>query len=228
MPAAASLVLLLLGAPWADLDEAARAALARLGAQAALEAPAGAAVAPRPGREAPLPPRAVEPLPPEAGRPPPLDLPDPGSHAWARALLAVLGLCLLLFLGAALVGRLRRRPARGAPAPAPSPAAGATLPARALEPADALAATGQWERAVHRLLLDALALLAQRGGVPLPADLTSRELLARLPLAAGAREVLAGLVDAVEVSHFGGRPLGAGDWAQARARYARLSGEAGA
>lgn len=225
MPAAASLVLLLLAGPWASADEAARAALARLGAQAALEAPAPGTQAARPGREAPLPPRPVEALPPGPGARPPVELPDAGSRLWALALLAVLGGALLAFLLAALAGRLRNRARRAPPGAAPATPVPAPLPAAALGTADQLAAAGDWDGAVHRLLQDALALLAARSGEALPPHLTSRELLARLPLEAGAREVLAGLVEAVELSHFGGRRLDGAAWAAARARYARLAAD---
>lgn len=222
MPAAASLALLLLAGPWASAEEAARAALARLGAQAALEAPAAGSQAPRPGRDAPRPPRPVEQPPAQPGQPPPVELPDASSRLWALALLAVLGLALLAFLLSALAGRLRRRP-RGPPGVAPAAEAGPPLPVAALGSADQLAADGDWDGAVHRLLQEALALLAARLRQPLPPHLTSRELLARLPLEASARAVLAGLVEAVELSHFGGRRLDAGAWASARARYARLA-----
>lgn len=212
---------LLLGAPLADMDEAARAALARLGAQAALEAPRDGA--PRPGAEAPLPPRRVE--------QPPEDEPSrrragPGAAAgpWVAWLLVALGVALALFLGTVLVQWLRRRGLRAREATPPAAVEPVRLPAAALEPADRLAASGQWERAVHRLLLDALALLAARARLALPPDLTSRELLQRLPLDAEARSVLAWLVEAVEVSHFGGQALDAGTWRAARERYARLAG----
>ena len=49
--------------------------------------------------------------------------------------------------------------------------------------------------------------------------MTSREILARVPLLADAREALAGLITAVEITHFGDEPANAGDYDRCRQQF---------
>ena len=52
---------------------------------------------------------------------------------------------------------------------------------------------------------------------------TSREILARVPLVADARDALAGLIDAVEHTHFGDDPATEADYARCRERFHALA-----
>ncbi|WP_125654344.1 DUF4129 domain-containing protein [Sphingomonas sp. 2R-10] len=89
-----------------------------------------------------------------------------------------------------------------------------------LEDADALAAAGKFDAAVHLLLFRSIDdIVAWRGDVVRPAD-TSRDIARADALPPHARGVFAGIVAAVERSLFGGRALDAGDWQRARSDYA--------
>jgi hypothetical protein len=97
-------------------------------------------------------------------------------------------------------------------------AAGAIIE-RPLEDADELARRGLFAEAIHTLLLRTLRELARGASVQVaPAD-TSREILARVPLIADARTALAGLITAVEITHFGDEPAGAGDYDRCRRQF---------
>ena len=98
-------------------------------------------------------------------------------------------------------------PGAGAPAPLEVP----------LESAQRLAAAGRFAEAIHLLLLETLAALSR--AARLAPSLTSREIAARVPLPARAREALAGLVAAVEISRFGGAPAGERDYRACLARF---------
>lgn len=73
--------------------------------------------------------------------------------------------------------------------------------------ADSLAAAGQYEEAAHVLLLGTIDQLVQVSGRDHPRSQTSRELVERLRLDSPQRQALGGLVNAVERTLFGGRPL---------------------
>ncbi|HSS02207.1 MAG TPA: DUF4129 domain-containing protein [Kofleriaceae bacterium] len=97
-------------------------------------------------------------------------------------------------------------------------AAGAIIE-RPLEDADELARRGQFAEAIHTLLLRTLRELARSASVQVaPAD-TSREVLARVPLIADARTALAGLITAVEITHFGDEPAGVDDYDRCRRQF---------
>lgn len=90
---------------------------------------------------------------------------------------------------------------------------------RPLEDADELARRGQFAEAIHTLLLRTLRELARSASLQVaPAD-TSREILARVPLIADARTALAGLITAVEITHFGDEPAGADDYDRCRRQF---------
>jgi hypothetical protein len=136
--------------------------------------------------------------------PPPPELPDlvmpSGLLATVLRVLAVAGLAILAVLAITWIARRLDRGAQDVAAEdAPPPA---TLPELPVANAEALAAAGRFADAIHALLLDTLAALSRAGR--LAPSLTSREIVARVPLAPGAREALGGLVDAVEVTWFGG------------------------
>jgi hypothetical protein len=136
---------------------------------------------------------------------------------WATGAVAI-GL-VALWLGRELLGF--------APAPAGGADPGAAADARAavvqrpLDDAEALARAGRFGEAVHVLLLRTLEALAAHTGVP--RSFTSREILRRIRLSTDAHDALAGLVVAVEVSHFGGQPPGETEFAACRARFHRFA-----
>jgi hypothetical protein len=86
-----------------------------------------------------------------------------------------------------------------------------------LESAQLLAAAGRYAEAIHALLLETLGALS--GGAQLPSSFTSREIVARVRLPSRARDALAGLVEAVEISRFGGAPAGARDFGACLDRF---------
>jgi len=142
-----------------------------------------------------------------------------------QAILWVIGIVIALALLFALVPSLRewvaekvgrRRMVAEAPAWTPTETRARAL----LEDADALAADGRYDEAVHLLLFRSIDdIVAWRGDLVRPAD-TSRDIARVEALPPHARGVFAGIVAAVERSLFGGRALDAGDWQRARADYA--------
>ncbi|TFI59245.1 DUF4129 domain-containing protein [Sphingomonas parva] len=93
-------------------------------------------------------------------------------------------------------------------------------PARALlAEADALAAAGRFDEAVHLLLFRSIEEIeAKRPKLVRPA-LTSRDIAGAERIPAGPRTAFGRIVMAVERSLFGGRALGEGDWRGCRAAY---------
>lgn len=127
-------------------------------------------------------------------------------------LLVVGGLLLLFFLVNAfptLRERLKRR------TPGPVEIGGAPIASDAdrerlelaLSEADRLARQGAYGEALHLLLLYCLSEMRRRFGLGLPPALTSREILGLSVLPEIRRTGLSVIVSAVEVSHFGGRPV---------------------
>ncbi|MFN3911175.1 hypothetical protein [Hyphomonas sp.] len=88
-----------------------------------------------------------------------------------------------------------------------------------LEEADALARQGRFAEAVHLLLFRSIEDIQDRleGGVPV--SLTAREIssLGRLP--DRAKRALGPIIQVVERSFFGGRPVDAEGWREARSSY---------
>ncbi|PZT92342.1 DUF4129 domain-containing protein [Sphingomonas sp. ABOLH] len=142
-----------------------------------------------------------------------------------QVILWVIGIVIAIALLFALVPSLRewiaerlgrRRVVEEAPPWTPTETRARAL----LEDADALAAEGRFDEAVHLLLFRSIDdIVAWRGDVVRPAD-TSRDIARAEALPPHARGVFAGIVAAVERSLFGGRALGADDWQRARADYA--------
>ena len=84
---------------------------------------------------------------------------------------------------------------------------------------DRLAGEGRFAEAVHLLLFRSIEdIEAKRPHAVKPA-LTSRDILELKGLPAAARLALSRLVSTVEWSFFGGRPVGAGDFATCRRAY---------
>jgi hypothetical protein len=107
------------------------------------------------------------------------------------------------------------------PADAPDARAAATeaIIERPLEDAEELARRGRFAEAIHTLLLRTLQELARNAAVRVAPANTSREILARVPLLADARSALAGLITAVEITHFGDEPANADDYERCRRQF---------
>jgi hypothetical protein len=121
---------------------------------------------------------------------------------------------LVAFMIANLISRRRKLAAKPpetrtrVPVPAPAPAA--ETPA-SLGLAEALAREGRYAEAIHALLLAAIE--AVREVRPVAASLTSREVAASAgALSDGGRQALRQIVQAVEITRFGGRPAGAREY----------------
>jgi hypothetical protein len=100
---------------------------------------------------------------------------------------------------------------------AASPAAPAAPAPLRVDGAEALAAEGRFAEAIHALLLDTLEALSR--AARLAPSLTSREIVARVRLAPRARDALAGLVDAVEITWFGGAVPSEADYRRCLERF---------
>ena len=145
----------------------------------------------------------------------PLKIPDIVTEIIRIVLITLLvvgGLLLLFFLINALPAireRLKRRAAAQAQAsvtPIASDADRERLEI-ALSEADRLARQGAFGEALHLLLLYCLNEMRRRFGLGLPPSLTSREILGLSVLPEIRRTGLSVIVSAVEISHFGGRPV---------------------
>jgi hypothetical protein len=90
---------------------------------------------------------------------------------------------------------------------------------RPLGDAEELARRGEYREAIHTLLLRTLQELARTASVRVAPAMTSREILGRVPLLADARDALAGLITAVEVTHFGGDEASEADYIRCRAQF---------
>jgi len=142
---------------------------------------------------------------PAAIRPAVLDLPLGPLEILLRVLFWT-ALAVMVVLAVAWIVRRLRGLTPDAEAPA-GPAEGASdMGRRQLGAAEALAARGRFGEAIHVLLLDTLEALSR--AARLAPSLTSREIVARVPLPERARDALSGLVSAVEVSWFGGEDPG--------------------
>jgi hypothetical protein len=94
---------------------------------------------------------------------------------------------------------------------------------RPIGDADELARAGQFAEAIHTLLLRTLIELVRATRTRVPAALTSREILARVPLVPAARTALDALVGAVEVTYFGDDVPGPEDYQRCRAEFQRFA-----
>jgi hypothetical protein len=153
---------------------------------------------------------------PKAVAPFTLDLPDLGVLGKLLVVLAWTGLVVLVALFAVWVVRRLGGWQRDARLDRGgwTQSAAAEIPIASVE---ALAAEGRYGEAIHALLLETLQALSR--AARLPRSFTSREIVARVPLQPEAREALAGLVAAVEVSWFGGAVPSAADYRGCLARF---------
>lgn len=145
----------------------------------------------------------------------PLEIPDIVKEIIRIVFIAAFvvgGLLLLFYIVNALpslAATLRRRsaePGESAVASAVDDADRERLDV-ALAEADRLARQGAYGAALHLLLLYCLNELRRRFGLGLPPSLTSREILGLSVLPEARRSGLSVIVSAVEISHFGGRPV---------------------
>jgi hypothetical protein len=151
-------------------------------------------------------------------------------EALAVVIKWVLILVALAVLGLLVVGvwrafeRDRERKAGAADAAPPEEEPGRRERSPAGDEAERLAAEGRWGEALHALLLQAIRHLTAGSPVALRASYTSRELLRLVPLPGEARQAFAGLVRAVELSLFGGAPVGPDEYRENRERFQLLRG----
>lgn len=129
-----------------------------------------------------------------------------------RFTLGALGVAALVLLGVWLFRDLPSRGVRSRSRPGEAPPGSPDRPdterGPTLADAERLAAQERWTEAVHLLLLVAIRHLTVRFSVPQVSSRTSREISRLLPLQREARDAFTGLVRTVEVSLFGGAPVG--------------------
>jgi hypothetical protein len=88
-----------------------------------------------------------------------------------------------------------------------------------LQEAEALAAQGNYAEAVHHLLRRSVEDIERRRPRLIAPSLTSRDIADHRGVPGNARAIFSNIAHVVERSLFGGRPVGAEDWAAARAAY---------
>ncbi len=93
---------------------------------------------------------------------------------------------------------------------------------RPLDDADQLAHEGRYAEAIHTLLLRTFQELARTSAVKVAASMTSREILARIPLLGDSRDALADLVLMVELTYFGDDVPGQPEWERCRSQFHRF------
>lgn len=139
-------------------------------------------------------------------------------------LLIVMAMLLAFWLGNELVkGEDNAELGPDAEAAPDVAAATAAIIARPLGDADELARRGEFAEAIHTLLLRTLEELVRSAAVRVDRSHTSREILARVPLLADAREALSDLITAVELTHFGDEPANAADYERCRQQFHRFA-----
>jgi hypothetical protein len=89
--------------------------------------------------------------------------------------------------------------------------------------ADALAARGEYDEAVHLLLRRSVADIANRLPDFLRPSLTARDIAAHRSLPAGARGAFGEMARIVEAALFARQPVGARGWHEARGAYERFA-----
>lgn len=152
-------------------------------------------------------------LPKDLAPPRALDLPLGPLELLLRLLLWT-ALAVMVVLAVSWLVRRLTRGGRDVEVGEAVPAAPVAIP---IASAQALAAEGRWADAIHALLLETLEALSR--AARLAPSLTSREIVERITLPARARDALAGLVVAVEVSRFGGADAAEADYRDCLARF---------
>ena len=129
----------------------------------------------------------------------------------------VAGLAVVAIVWAVLV-YLKDRPVRPAADPAPPPETALT-PARvrtALADGDRLAADGRFLEAARALLASGIGFIADHHPASLHPTATSRDIARDAALPTPLRTAFGRIAVCVEVGLFGGRPVGADDYAECR------------
>lgn len=151
-----------------------------------------------------------------------IDPPDVSGVAVVIRALMWIGLAVVVVLVLMWVVQNVADP-RGPPVemdPAGPVAAAVVLTDEPLEDATALAAQGRYGDAIHALLLRTLAILSEEQ--TLPRSWTSREIVARTGLSETVQRGVVDLVDATEISLFGGRDAELEDYQQCVQTFRRL------
>lgn len=139
---------------------------------------------------------------------------------WA---LLIAGAVVVIFYVVRELGRGRRDRVRASdPAIAEEPVPHVAQLEGPLADADALAAQGKFAEAIHTLLLRTFQELAKASASHVSPHLTSREILARIPMLGDGRDALGELVAVVEVTWFGDDVPGEADWLRCRAQFDRF------
>jgi hypothetical protein len=143
---------------------------------------------------------------------------------WGAVIIGAAIIALLIFLEAK--GIAWRFPGQKAPDAAeaeaefrPDTAAAQILIAEA----DALAARGEYDEAVHLLLRRSVADIASRLPDFLRPSLTARDIAGHGALPANARGAFGEMARIVEAALFARRPVGARGWHEARSAYERFA-----
>jgi hypothetical protein len=158
---------------------------------------------------------------PRVPEPDPFRLALPAEVLWA---VIVVALALLLYAFRDMIPTLGlgRRRAWGGDADA---VGGDVLraPEAMLGRADELAARGNFVEAMHTLLLQSLAYIRERLDTQFADSLTSREILARVPLPPEGMASLRDIVSRVEWTYFGERQATRSDYEACRASFSTLT-----
>lgn len=150
----------------------------------------------------------------------PAGLGGPLAQAFGWFMLGALLVILVLALGDAWRRRQRGFELDGKTAAADAPAPDIDV---TMDPdLESLVRAGRWAEAVHLLLQLAVRRLEHRLRRTVPPNLTSREMLRLRDLEAPARTPLSTLVEAVELSHFGGLPATREDFQRCAEAYQRM------
>jgi hypothetical protein len=147
---------------------------------------------------------------------------------WAGVAIGVI--VIVYMIAMELYRRRPRRRARAkveAPAPKPEYRPAHARAQALLSEADRLAAEGRYSEAVRVLLHRSVEDIERAFAMIIGPSLTAREIGALEPLSPHGRSVFGGIARAVEMSLFGGRPLGADDFARCREAYAGFALQGG-
>jgi hypothetical protein len=141
------------------------------------------------------------------------------------ARLVVWGLVIIAgSLGIAwLASALRGGREHSVAAPVPSARPTAAILERPLDDAEQLARDGAYADAIHTLLLRTLHELARSADLRVGPAMTSREILALIGLGRDARDALASLIGAVEITYFRGDPATSTDYDRCRDQFHRFA-----
>ncbi len=150
----------------------------------------------------------------------------------AKVSLWILAAVVLIVLCFWLTGLVPgRRASRANPSALQADGSGSKVrtgdPPDALADADRLARSGDFDGAIHCLLLAALERLRGILDQPIAPSLTGREVVDRSGPAAGVQAALRTLVMSVEISRFGGRAADADVYDRCRESFRHLSASAG-